>query len=98
MQNCKRVFQVSVGFILSISPREIAPALHFCIAGGRMGCRMGRMKNNFASVKVGQKFTWQNSSFWMVKTGDDSATYLDGSQLEAANKPSAFRVCGKIKR
>jgi hypothetical protein len=56
------------------------------------------MKNNFASVKVGQKFTWQNSSFWMVKTGDDSATYLDGSQLEAANKPSAFRVCGKIKR
>ena len=63
-----------------------------------MGCRMGHMKNNFASVKVGQKFTWQNSSFWMVKTGDDSATYLDGSQLEAANKPSAFRVCGKIKR
>ena len=60
--------------------------------------RVAGMKNNFASVKIGQKFTWQNGSFWMVKTGDDSATYLDGSQLEAANKPSAFRVCGKIKR
>jgi hypothetical protein len=34
MQNCKRVFQVSVSVMLSISQAGNLRALHFCIAGG----------------------------------------------------------------
>ena len=34
--------------MLIIRPREIAQALHFCIAGGRMGCRMWGMKNEMS--------------------------------------------------
>jgi len=40
MQNCKRVFQVSDLVMLIISHTGNLQALHFCIADGRMGCKL----------------------------------------------------------
>lgn len=49
--------------MLIISRTVNLQALHFCIAGGRMWCRMGRMKTN-TTIQAGQKLTARSVCDW----------------------------------
>lgn len=54
--------------------------------------------NTFRELKIGQRFTWQNAQYPMVKTGENTATYPDGKPVYGNDIPDAFRTVRKLRK